>query len=354
MNFHGHPSWDSCILITSKNLDNQRFGTGFLVHHSEQKSYIVTCAHVISDVGGTDLIEADGKSAAVVNIGADDGLDLAVIEIDKLLSKPIIKLKVLGIAGSSFLTVGFRAFGRHFSIAPLFGTVAAAVALESKKYSNRVKAWNLKIRDGEHLHDGYSGSPVIDADGFCLGVVTYKQGDGQVGLAISIEELEKIWDTIPTGLIEKASEPESYCDRLVSQATRFCIAGDLAQALDIYQQVITIEPSYPRINMMIRSVEAEIERPYVDRYGRVQEDAVFTYPQDGDFAYPHTGMSLPATMISKSVRTKRRPPVLVEIILIGILTGIMTALGIWLHLPILAVILIDIFIAVVMTWLRRS
>jgi S1-C subfamily serine protease len=108
MNFHGHPSWDSCILITSKNLDNQRFGTGFLVHHSEQKSYIVTCAHVISDVGGTDLIEADGKSAAVVNIGADDGLDLAVIEIDKLLSKPIIKLKVLGIAGSSFLTVGWE------------------------------------------------------------------------------------------------------------------------------------------------------------------------------------------------------------------------------------------------------
>ena len=276
MNLHGHPSWDACILITSRNPDNRRFGTGFIIYHSGQKSYVVTCAHVISDVGGEELIEADGQPARIVGIGSDDGLDLAVIEVDELLGKPVVKLKVLSIAGSPFLTVGFRAFGRHFSIAPLFGIAATAVALESRKYSDRVKAWNLEIRDGEHLHDGYSGSPVIDDDGFCLGVITYKQGDGQVGLAISIEELEKIWNTMPAGLIEKIYEYQSYCDRLASQATRFCITGDLAQALDIYQQIRTIEPSYPRINMMIKSVEAEMGKPYIDRYGRVREDVVLS------------------------------------------------------------------------------
>ena len=276
MTLHRHSSWDACILITSKNPNNRRFGTGFIVCHSEQKSYLVTCAHVISDVGGEELIEADGQPARIVGIGSDDGLDLAVIEVDELLGKPVIKLKVLGLAGSPFLTVGFRAFGRHFSIAPLFGIVATAVALESRKYSDRIKAWNLEIRDGEHLHDGYSGSPVIDDDSFCLGVITYKQGDGQVGLAISIEELEKIWHTMPADLIEKISEYQSYCDRLASQATRFSITGDLAQALDIYQKIRTIEPSYPRINMMIRSVEAEMGRPYIDRYGRVREELVFS------------------------------------------------------------------------------
>ena len=279
MTLHRHSSWDACILITSKNPNNRRFGTGFIVCHSEQKSYLVTCAHVISDVGGEELIEADGQPARIVGIGSDDGLDLAVIEVDELLGKPVIKLKVLGLAGSPFLTVGFRAFGRHFSIAPLFGIVATAVALESRKYSDRIKAWNLEIRDGEHLHDGYSGSPVIDDDSFCLGVITYKQGDGQVGLAISIEELEKIWHTMPADLIEKISEYQSYCDRLASQATRFSITGDLAQALDIYQKIRTIEPSYPRINMMIRSVEAEMGRPYIDRYGRVREELVFSNAQ---------------------------------------------------------------------------
>ena len=269
MNLHGHPSWDACILITSKDPNNRRFGTGFIVCHAEQKSYIVTCAHVISDVGGEESIEADGQCARIVGIGSDDGLDLAVIEVDELLDKPVVKLKVLSMAGSPFLTVGFRAFGRHFSIAPLFGIAATAVALESRTYSDRVKAWNLEIRDGEHLHDGYSGSPVIDDDGFCFGVITYKQGDGQVGLAISIEELEKIWNTMPSGLIEKTSKYQSYSDSLASQATQFFITGDLDQALEIYQKIRTIDPSYPRINMMIRSVEEEMGRPYIDRYGRV-------------------------------------------------------------------------------------
>jgi hypothetical protein len=279
MNRHGQLSWDACILITSRNPDNRRFGTGFIVCHSEQKSYVVTCAHVISDVGGEEVIEADGQLARIVGIGSDDGLDLAVIEVDKLLDRPVVKLRILSAAGSPFLTVGFRVFGRHFSIAPLIGTVTTAVALESRKYSDRVKAWNLEVGNGEHLHDGYSGSPVIDDEaGFCLGVITYKQGDGQVGLAISIEELEKIWITMPAGLIEKASEYQSYCDRLASQATRSYITGDLAQALDIYQQIRTIEPFYPRINIMIRSVEEEIGRSYIDRYGRVREEAVFDYP----------------------------------------------------------------------------
>jgi S1-C subfamily serine protease len=83
MNLHGHPSWDACILITSRNPDNRRFGTGFIIYHSGQKSYVVTCAHVISDVGGEELIEADGQPARIVGIGSDDGLDLAVIEVDE-------------------------------------------------------------------------------------------------------------------------------------------------------------------------------------------------------------------------------------------------------------------------------
>lgn len=305
MNLHGHPSWDACILITSKDPDNRRFGTGFIVYHSAQKSYVVTCAHVISDVGGEELIEADGQPARIAGIGSDDGLDLAVIEVDKLLGKPVVKLKVLGIAGCPFLTVGFRAFGRHFSIAPLFGIVATAVALESRKYSDRVKAWNLEIRDGGHLHDGYSGSPIIDNDGFCLGIVTYKQGDGQIGLAISIEELEKIWQTIPAGLIEKISDYQSYCDRLASQATRLSITGDLSQALDIYQQIRTIEPSYPRINMMIRSVEAEMRRPYIDRYGRVQEDVLFESAPPPSMSAPHRSMSAPC---------RSRSPILIVLV----------------------------------------
>jgi Trypsin-like peptidase domain len=316
MNCREHPSWDACILITSSNLDNRRFGTGFIICHIEKKSYIVTCAHVISDVGGAESIEADGQTARIVGIGSDNGLDLAVIETDELLNNPVVKLRVSSSAGNSFITAGFRAFGRHFAIAPLLGKVAVAVALESRNYSKRVKAWNLEIQDGEYLHDGYSGSPVIDDEtGFCLGVITCKQGDGQVGLAISIEELEKIWATMPIGLIEKASEYQSQCDRLASQAFRFYVTGDLAQALDIYQKIRAIEPFYPRINIMIRSIEEEISKPYIDRQGRVLSGKVY-----GQY------IEVNSPVLEKSAPLSRwRIPVLLKGILVGIVVAVLIA-----------------------------
>jgi Trypsin-like peptidase domain len=269
----GHPSWEACILITSSNPDNRRFGTGFIVCHLGQKSYIITCAHVISDIGGTDSIEADGQPATIVALGADDGLDLAVIETDEILGKPIVTLGICGSTGSPFFTAGFRAFGRHFSISPLYGRITTPVSLESNNYSERIKAWSVAIERDERLHDGYSGSPVIDEEtGFCLGVISYKQGDGQAGLAISIDELEKIWQEMPAGLLGKPFEHQTYQDRLFSRATQLYITGDLAEALHFYQEIQKVEPSYPRLDIILRSVENEMGRGYVDRYGRIRKD----------------------------------------------------------------------------------
>jgi hypothetical protein len=287
--YYRHLSWEACILITSSNTDNRRFGTGFIIYHFGQKSYVVTCAHVISDVG-IDSIEVDGQLASIVCIGADDGLDLAIVETNELLGKPIFRLGLHGGAGNPFYTAGFRTFGRHFSIAPLSGNIVTAVALESRTYHERVKAWNLEIENGEYLHDGYSGSPVIDTiTGFCLGVITYKQGEGSTGLAIAIEELEKIWLAMPVGIIEKRFENQSYCDRLASQATQLNLIGDLSQALDIYKEIRSLEPSYPRINIIINSVEEEMKKPYINRYGLVNESQVFDSTR-----IPTTGATRPS------------------------------------------------------------
>jgi hypothetical protein len=210
-----------------------------------------------------------------VHIGADDGLDLAVIETGEILGKPVVTLGICGSTGSPFFTAGFRAFGRHFSISPLYGRITTPVSLESNNYSERIKAWSVAIERDERLHDGYSGSPVIDEEtGLCLGVISYKQGDGQAGLAISIDELEKIWQEMPVGLLGNSFEHQTYQDRLFSRATQSYITGDLAEALYFYQEIQKVEPSYPRLDIMVRSVKNEMERGYVDRYGRVREEII--------------------------------------------------------------------------------
>jgi hypothetical protein len=292
----GHPSWEACILITSSNPDNRRFGTGFIVCHLGQKSYIITCAHVISDIGGTDSIEADGQPATIVAIGADDGLDLAVIETDEILGKPVVTLGICGSTGSPFFTAGFRAFGRHFSISPLYGRITTPVSLESNNYSERIKAWSVAIERDERLHDGYSGSPVIDEEtGFCLGVISYKQGDGQAGLAISIDELEKIWQEMPVGLLGKSFEHQTYQDRLFSRATQSYITGDLAEALYFYQEIQKVEPSYPRLDIMLRSVKNEMGRGYVDRYGRIREEILLDHHHELEHRMPSPSMARRST-----------------------------------------------------------
>jgi hypothetical protein len=216
---------------------------------------------VITDIGGPSLIEVDGKSAKVIASGADDGLDLAVIETDRSLNQPIVNLGLRGGVGTPFFTSGFRAFGRHFSISSMNGRVIAPVALKSRTHTGRVKAWSLSIEKGEYWHEGHSGSPLMDEEsGVCFGVITYKQGEGQIGLAVSIEELEHIWATMPLGLIDKTTEPQSYHQTLFDKATRLHLMGDLGEALHIYQRIKAAEPSFPRIDMMIRSIEEEMKR----------------------------------------------------------------------------------------------
>lgn len=283
MHYYNRSPWDAYMLITSSNPNNRRFGTGFIVGHFEQKSYIVTCAHVINDVG-KDSIKADGRSAKIVCLGATDGLDLAVITTDEFIGKSIIKLAVSGNTGNPFFTAGFRQYGqRHRIIASLEGRVLEQVGLpQPESYAERINAWILAVDQGKRLHDGYSGSPVVDYEtNFCLGVISFMGEDsGQTGLAISIEELEKIWSGMPIAIERNSKLQSSYQERLYKQANESFIKGDLIQAQDLYDRIGILDPFNSDIKRKKRFIQEEIERSsYVDRFGRVNENQLPTGEQ---------------------------------------------------------------------------
>jgi hypothetical protein len=238
----------------------------------------VTCAHVVRDVG-EDFIEADGKPAKIVCCSADDVLDLAVIKTDKLIDKPVIRLAECGGANVPFLITGFRAFGRNFAVTELYGKVVRSQGLESRTYAGRVNTWILAIDNNDRLPEGHSGSPVIDSEtGCCFGVVKDRLSE-QTGSAVSVEELGKIWLDMPIVIERMSQSQSSYQERLIKQAYQSFIAGDLGQALDLFNRVKSFDPFYPQINTMIRTVEGEMRKPYVDRYGRVNEEKVATQIQ---------------------------------------------------------------------------
>lgn len=51
----------SIVLITSTESRNGHWGTGFVVKSQGGTTYILTCFHVVIQVGGKDKVQADGK-----------------------------------------------------------------------------------------------------------------------------------------------------------------------------------------------------------------------------------------------------------------------------------------------------
>jgi len=198
----------SVVLIASSDPNISRFGTGFVIHQEGQATYLLTCAHVVEDVGGAETIDIGGLKGTVVALGNADALDLAVLRIEGQLDKSPLGLRVSGAKDSAFSTAGFQLFGKHYLIRPLQGRLGEPVGLAIRGQAGYIKAWDLKIEDDYQLQPGYSGSPVVDEiSGEVLGIVSHRQGQGERGLAISIEALPNIWPDMPVHLLGQA-EPE--------------------------------------------------------------------------------------------------------------------------------------------------
>lgn len=188
---------DSIVLISSQDEKNKRFGTGFIIRQSGSRTHVLTCAHVVEDLGGCTRVNIDGMPASVVAIGEVDCLDLAVLQADGLRQKRPLRLEPKGKSRDSISTIGFQEFDKVCLSRPLEGVLGNQVILQSKQGTERVCAWDLEIIDDYFLKPGYSGSPVISQEsGYVLGIVSHRQGKGQKGLAISIAALEKIWRMI--------------------------------------------------------------------------------------------------------------------------------------------------------------
>lgn len=191
--------WESVFLITSSEPEKKEdgnFGTGFVIHQVEQTTYLLTCAHVVEQVGGSDKVRVGGHPAIVEALGDRYGCDLAVLAVRKPLAKlPLLRLDAVGEKGRDVTVAGFYTDGtKTYKLARIEGKLGDTQIIMTSE-GDRTRAWNLDIdRDSGHeLKSGYSGSPVIDqVTGYVLGIVAQKTENGQ-GLAISIEALEKIW-----------------------------------------------------------------------------------------------------------------------------------------------------------------
>ena len=85
---------DSIVLIKSAKRANV-IGTGFIFYKQQNYTYLLTCAHVVEDVGGEENIRVNNIPAEVIKIGDVQGFDLAVLKVNKTFSAPSLNLMIL-------------------------------------------------------------------------------------------------------------------------------------------------------------------------------------------------------------------------------------------------------------------
>ena len=202
---------DSIVLIKSAKENRKNvIGTGFIFYKKQNYTYLLTCAHVVEDVGGEENIRVNNIPAEVIKIGDVQGFDLAILKVNKNFSLPSLNLMILYGEEEKKLEVkipGFYLWSQNNALRrqTIKGEMIVEVDGERafqliEDMPEDVAVEKLEIKKGR-LRSGYSGSPVMDINtGLVLGIVTHKvdvDGEGRFGRAISIEALEKIWSEIP-------------------------------------------------------------------------------------------------------------------------------------------------------------
>ncbi len=180
---------EAVVLIQSR--DGKVTGTGFAIHHEGDKTWILTCAHVVEDAGGANnsLIKF-GKEQRNVELlegccGSKATIDLAMLQIDAL-ALPTLSLCPDGKTGEDFQIPGFAKLAGDYAAEPVKGRLGNQFPLE-KAAGPRLNAWQLRVTGDIPLVGGYSGSPVVRVGALeVVAVATHEQYKGERGYAIDI------------------------------------------------------------------------------------------------------------------------------------------------------------------------
>lgn len=195
------------VLIQSAAQGNKAFGTGFIFQHSDEHTYILTCAHVVRDVGGTQSVLVNQQPATVVALGEDNALDLAVLQIPPLANRPPLRLQATDHEQFAVVIEGYYKHATFRPLEQINGECTKTFQLSDSQAKHYVQGWYIAIHEQDKLVGGYSGSPVIDvATGTVAALMITSEGERQ-GRAISIAALPHIWPEMPANLIQQPPPP---------------------------------------------------------------------------------------------------------------------------------------------------
>jgi len=184
------------VRITSNNPNQSSFGTGFVFYRNNKGVYIITCAHVLRDIGQALDIRVNGLPVEIVAQGESYGLDIAVLCVKNpnafLQTASTFIIKSVGHTGKSVCVIGVHEYDKYYRFTKIEGKLGEPFSIEVLNQTSRIRGWDLKVNNGSRIERGYSGSPVIDKNSdVVLGILFAREGEN-IGGVMSITALKKL------------------------------------------------------------------------------------------------------------------------------------------------------------------
>lgn len=185
-------------IVNIESANNNSFGTGFVIDKDDKGIYILTCQHVIEDVG---IPIVENVLARVTVLGGF--LDMAVIYVPKLNLEPL-PLAEQQNTNSDVMVIGFSRFNhkiiqkQHIE-ATLY---KESIELHSSENDSFYNVRKIKAKEGFTFNRGNSGSPVIcQISRKVIAMISNKEGNS-LAYAINIENLKDVWTDIPKNILD--------------------------------------------------------------------------------------------------------------------------------------------------------
>lgn len=164
-------------------------GTGVVLN---EQGYIVTCNHVLS---GCNIVRVGqgGKTYDAYIVGTDPYHDIALLKTDSGNFKPIQLGNSDALSTGQFVLAIANPFNRRQPTA----TTGIVTNPESTIRGFRGVVMENVIATDAKLNPGFSGGPLVDADGRLIGVNTAYVW--QRGIAVPVNKVKSIVDRLLTG-----------------------------------------------------------------------------------------------------------------------------------------------------------
>jgi len=153
---------------------DKSLGTGFIINDN---GYIVTNQHVIDNAREINVMTSDRKLFSAVLVGENKIRDVALLKIDG-------DFNSLELENSDSLQVGRKVIAIGNPLGLSFTVTEGIISGLKRVGPNNIKEY---IQTDVSLNPGNSGGPLIDTNGFVVGMNNFKIGGDAEGLGFALE-----------------------------------------------------------------------------------------------------------------------------------------------------------------------